>query len=158
VKQRIARVQRLIELRERQLTEAVGFLTRAQVSEHAALTKEQECRAKVTSADAERRALATKEASAASYVEHENWLETVVIQHGRAFGEYRRAKAETLRCRQGVQHARVSMKQVQLLLERLEQRQAEVARRVERRNEDELAQALSARKAARVAAYTKKEY
>lgn len=158
MKRRIARIQRLIELKERLLQDAVARLVHAQAAEQIALSKEQECRARVKLAEVQRRELSGREASALSYIEHENWLETVVIQHGRAFAEYRKARTETARCRQAVQQARLSLKQVQLLHERLQARQAEGERRVERRNEDALAQALSARKSAHVAAQTKKEH
>jgi flagellar biosynthesis chaperone FliJ len=143
VKRRLARIQRIIDLRQRALDEQLVLLSRAITTEQAAALAEQECRNALRTAELERYALSSRVATAGALMQSIEWLDTVAVKHHLAARELHRSRVETQRSRLRVKQAQLSLKQVQLLFERIEQRQQLLERRAERRREDELAQVLA---------------
>lgn len=140
MKQRLKRIQRLIELRERETHQEVASLRFAQHAENVARQDEEQARQRLAQAEMRRRALATQTSSVVDYIAFEDWLETLAIKHTSLLKALQAAVSEVARVTARVRQARQKEKQVRLLLERLELEQRSAQARRERRQEDEFAQ------------------
>lgn len=131
-----------MDLRERALQQEVTSLGIARMSERAAADHESECRKLLLQAEQERRELSGVPASVLRYIELEDWLETLGIKHAQAAHSLRLARAEMERAKERVRQAQVSLKQVEMLMERIAKQEREAERRRERRVEDEVSMQL----------------
>jgi flagellar export protein FliJ len=133
------RIQRLKEIRTRDVQRAVAELSQALAVLATCEARVKETREALQRAEMERRSLSARATTAAEYIEFEAWLDTVSLQHLAARRAELQQKIRVERQRELLKQLRVKEKQVELLLERLLERRLRAEQRAERRRDDELA-------------------
>ncbi len=135
---RRTRIQKVIEVREKELDKRVATLSERRAAEARALSEQEQRKSELEQASESRLKLAKNEISAKNWVEANEWLTGRRLSHEKArvatalaTGEAERAKGEVL-------SARSDLKKVELLSKRIRAQEHAEERRVEQKLEDEL--------------------
>lgn len=140
------KIQRLIELRQREVDGELSHL--AAVRREVALAESEltQVRLALQQALEERRQLAHANMDVNAWRNQEEWLETLAVRQARAANQVSAAKVQERRAVAKVNVAHKKKKQAEMLMDRL-QRAAQVkAVRAERKQEDEVAQRYALRR------------
>lgn len=134
------KIQRLIELRQREVDAELSHLAAARRDVALAESELTQVRLALQQALEERRQLAHSNMDVNAWRNQEEWLETLAVRQARAANQVSAAKVQERRAVAKVSVAHKKKKQAEMLMERLEQAARVKAVRAERKQEDELAQ------------------
>lgn len=143
------KIQRLIELRQRDVDAELSHLASARRDVALAEAELAQVRLLLQQALEERRHLAYAAMDVTTWRSQEEWLETLALRQARAANSVATAKVQERRAVARVATAHKKKKQAEMLMERLVRAQKLKAVRVERKHEDELAQRYAQRNAAK---------
>ncbi len=135
------RIQRVVDLREKELDKRVTKLVSSRSAEAQALSVEETKQRELEQASESRLKLAEADStlSVKSWVEANEWLTGRRLHHEQARVEVARAQLETLRVQGEVMVARTDLKKVEVLSSRIEEQEQKRTGQLERKLEDELA-------------------
>lgn len=134
------KIQRLIELRQREVDTELSHLSAARLEVAQAESELTQVRVAMQQALEERRQLAHAAMDVDSWRNQEEWLETLAMRQTRAATKLAGAKVQERRAVAKVSLAHKKKKQAEMLMERLQRAQHLGVTRAERKQEDELAQ------------------
>lgn len=137
---RRTRINKVVELREKELDQRVAKLAENRAAETRALTLEEQKKLELEQASESRLKLAEESEAVAAHtwVEANEWLAGRMRHHERARQETAKAQVETRKAQGAVMTARSDLKKVELLSQRIEAQEQTEAQALERRLEDEL--------------------
>ncbi len=134
------KIQRLIELRQRDVDSELGHLAAARREVTVAETDLSQVRVELQQALEERRQMAFGEMDVNQWRTQEEWLETLALRQARAANQVAAARIQERRATARVALAHKKKKQAEMLMDRLRRAQQLKATRIERKQEDELTQ------------------
>jgi flagellar export protein FliJ len=142
---RARRIAKIVELRQKELDDAVLALAERRAIEERASALVEQSTSELRAAEARRRALAESGAEARSFLETEEWIASLSIRRSRAFAALSAAQAATRQSQERVFGARNRLRQVELMSERVANAERVVESRAERRRDDEAAARMARR-------------
>ncbi len=134
------KIQRLIELRQREVDAELSHLAAVRREVAQAEAELTQVRLALQEALEERRRLAHSAMDVNAWRSQEEWLETLAVRQARAANNLSATKVQERRAVAKVGVAHKKKKQAEMLLERLQRARALEVVRAERKQEDELAQ------------------
>jgi hypothetical protein len=137
--QRLRRIRRVTELRDKQLREHIAELGKSLRREAAVKLQRDEAHQSLLQAEAERRTLGSRDTTLLTLMETEEWLATQSCRLDEATQELLKASRARAQRELEVQRARRKLRQLEKIEERLLARQKMELERAERKADDELA-------------------
>lgn len=134
------KIQRLVELRQRDVDSELSHLAAARRDVNLAEAELAQVRVELQQDLEERRRIAIGAMDVNEWRNQEEWLETLAIRQVRAANQVAATKVQERRAVARVALAHKKKKQAEMLMERLQHAQQLRATRTERKQEDELAQ------------------
>jgi flagellar export protein FliJ len=135
-----SKIQRLIELRQRDVDSELSHLAAARREVTVAETDLSQVRLELQQALEERRQMAFGEMDVNQWRTQEEWLDTLALRKARAANQVAAAKIHERRAAARVALAHKKKKQAEMLMDRLLRAHQLEATRLERKQEDELTQ------------------
>jgi len=133
------RLQKVVVHREKALDESVQKLTAARAVQTRAEEERERARQEVERAAAERLKIAERVMAVDDWRAASEWLQSRQASHALRRKEVEQAEAEVEQSREGLLTARVALRSVELLDEKLGREERVAAERKEQRMEDEIA-------------------
>jgi len=145
------RLQKVVVHREKALDDSVQKLTAARAEQQRAEEERERARQEMERAAAERQKIAEGVMAVDDWRTANEWLQSRQATHAVRGREVEHADAQVEQTREGLLAARVALRSVELLDEKLGREERAVAERKTQRLEDEIANGLRLAKAARAA-------
>lgn len=133
------RLKKVVEHREKALDESVQKLTAARAEQQRAEEERERARQEVERAAAERQKIAEGVMAVDDWRAANEWLQSRQATHAVRGREVARAEAQVEQSREGLLSARVALRSVELLDEKLARQENVAAERKAQRLEDEIA-------------------
>ncbi len=136
---RARRLNRIVEIRQRELDQEAAHLARAHFAETEAKTSLDEAQAQAAAAFAARATLSQATANASEWTAREAWLASQRLNEERASERRVQAAQAVDEARASVVKMRVRVRGIETLVERVEESEREAQAQADRKFEDELA-------------------